>query len=104
MQHIVQIAFDFDDARITKHIESSVEQQVIQKITDDIEKQMFQSSSWTGREIDPTRDNLRLWVKTLIKEEFATYKDEIIAKAVKDIVDSTKRSKAFKEKLDNSLN
>lgn len=103
MQHIVEIAFDFDDTRITKHIESSVEQQVIRKITDDIEKQMFQSSSWTRGEIDPSRDDLRLWVKTLVKEEFATYKDEIIAKAVKDIVDSTKRSKAFKEKLNESL-
>lgn len=103
MQHIIQIAFDFDDAKVTSHLEDSVEKYVKDKIVHDIESKIFQSNQWSGK-IDPERDDLKAWVKEVIKKELLTYKDEMISRAVKDIVDSTKRSKAFKEKLNESLN
>ena len=102
MQHIVQIAFDFDDARVTEKIENQASQQIIDKITKDIEQKMFASPGW-GLEPDPKRDDLKNWVKDIIHEEFINYKDEIITKAVKELVDSTKRTKAFKEKLNTEM-
>lgn len=102
MQHIIQIAFDFDDDRVTKKIESSIMEDVTKRITSDIERQMFQSYGW-NKEINPERDDLRDWVKNVIREEFIAYKDDIIARVVKDLVDSAKRSKAFKDKLNDGL-
>ena len=44
MQHIVQIAFDFDDDKVVKSIEANVEKEVIKNITKEIEKEFFEKS------------------------------------------------------------
>ena len=47
MQHILSVAFDFDDERITKSIEGQVHKEVVDNITNEI-KQIIYRKRWTG--------------------------------------------------------
>ena len=96
MQHIVNIAFDFDDNTVKKHIEDNVEKEVIAAIKKDIEQKMF-TSRYYNREVNPCEDPLSEWVRSIIVESVLQYKDAIIEQAAKSVTDSITRSKAYRE-------
>ena len=103
MEHIVTIAFDFDDATVTKHIEDTVERAVTEKIITDVEERIFTRDRWRTKKVDPERDPLSVWTESVVKEIFLEYKDEIINKAAEILADSYKRTKAWKETAQASL-
>jgi len=98
MQHIVQIAFDFDDKKITGSIEKNVEDTVIKNIEDEIKNNYF-AHKWGN---DAPMDAL---VKDAVKEITEKHTEEIIKSASKMLCDKLFRTKAVKEAaLESVLN
>lgn len=96
MEHLVTIAFDFDDKTVTDRIEKTVEKAVIDKISSEVEEKLF-SREWGRRTVDPKRDPLSDWTNSVVKGIFLDHKDIIIEKAAELLADSFKRTKAWKE-------
>ena len=100
MKHVVNIAFDFDDARVRQVLENScvdhVEAYLKQAVIDDV----FEKRGW-GRDThaDPTTDPLKMWVREMIKEMLQDMKEDICRAAAKDIVESMNKSSKWKEKI-----
>ena len=99
MEHIISIAFDFDDEKVKKTAEDAVnnEMQTIIKgiVTDKIAPM---SSGWYGRQ---ERDWKNLWdkVDSAINGILAEHREEIIEKAANKLVKSAKSTKVWKEKF-----
>lgn len=107
MQHIVNIAFDFDDERIKKSVENRIENElnsIVKKIVVDHIAPVKNTAGgmWSGKQVnDWSYFNARL-------DKFAEgflyeHKEEVIDLAAKMLVDSYKRTKAWKEKVADVL-
>lgn len=90
MQHIVQIAFDFDDEKVTRSIEKNVEDTVIKKIEDEIKNNYF-AHKWGN---DAPMDAL---VKDTVRKIAEEHTGEIVKSASKMLCDKLFRTKAVKE-------
>ncbi len=99
MQHIIQFAFDFDDDTIKQTIQEIAKEEVIKRITQDIETQMFETS-FRNIMPDPRRDPLKAWIEDIVRDEIIKYKDEIISQSVANVSEAIKRTKAFKESVE----
>lgn len=98
MEHLVTIAFDFDDKTVTDKIHGTVEKTVIDKIKTEVEEKIFERDRWSSRRtVDPDRDPLSAWTESIVREIFLEYKEEVISKAAEIVADSFKRTKAWKE-------
>lgn len=97
MQHIVSVAFDFDDQAVSEKIQASVEKAVIDKITKDVEVKVFEQDWYFGSNKTVSTDHLSTWTKNLIAKIFEENKETIIDQAAKYLADSYKRTKAWKE-------
>ena len=91
MQHIVQIAFDFDDNKIRESIERNIENQIISNIQKQIEKEYFEKC-WGE---NPVESMVSGTVTKIISE----HKDEIIETAAKLLCERLLRRKGVKEQL-----
>lgn len=102
MQHIINVAFDFDDKRITESIEKQVHKEVVNNITNEVKKIIFKTSY---RNIIDENDSepLRKIVELHTKEILNDNKDKIIEMAASKLADSLKRSKAVKEVVGHVL-
>lgn len=71
MQHIINVAFDFDDQRITESIENQVEQQVVHNITEEVKHLIFEKR-WGNNynENNPTP------LRRMIEDQIAIILDE----------------------------
>lgn len=90
MQHIVQIAFDFDDDKVAKSIEANVEKEVIKNITRKIENDFFEKRY--GNE-----SGLKDVVTSVVKDVVEEKKDNIVKMASQMLCEKLFRSKAVKE-------
>lgn len=98
MEHIVNIAFDFDDETVKRKIEESAERQVIDKITTEIQKVICGRKYYADSVIDPKDlSPLRNMVHAEVERMVSTYKDEIIEMAADKLCESLKRTKQVKE-------
>lgn len=98
MEHIVNIAFDFDDETVKRKIEETAERQVIDKITGDIKEVICARKYYNGGPIDPKDlTPLRNMVHAEVERMVSTYKDEIIEMAADKLCESLKRTKQVKE-------
>lgn len=99
--HIVSIAFNFDDAAITRQIEETVVNAVITKITDEIKEIIYAKKSGYGyysnkvneNDNSPLKNIVHVEVRSIIEEN----KDAIIKIAASELASSLRRSKAVKE-------
>lgn len=90
MQHIVQIAFDFDDEKVAESIEKNVEDTVIKNIVGEIKDKYF-AKKWG------CDDSIGGLVKDAVKEIAESHTDEIVKSASKMLCDKLFRTKAVKE-------
>lgn len=97
MQHIVNIAFDFDDETVRKNIEKNVEEEIIKSIRRDIEVEVFQSNTYYG--YNHLADYCKSTVDAIIRER----QDEIVEKAIKLLAEKLSRKKFVKEKVGDLL-
>lgn len=99
MEHILNIAFDFDDEKVRKTAERAVENEmdrIIQKIVTDEIAPM--DSGWYG---EPKHNWNKLWnhIDHSIDRILTENRDEIIEKAADKLVRSVRASKAWKTKF-----
>ena len=94
-QHVVNIAFDFDDDKVRKILEDSAEQQVIADIKSDIYNQLgkkrYGYGNYTKEEI------LNNLASKGIDSFLEDYKDEILNLAATKLADRLIRTKAVRE-------
>lgn len=97
MEHIVQIAFDFDDERVRQTIENTVKKEVIDGIQADITKTLLRNfGSWNCSKESALVDLMRERTDNLLKEN----KDVILEAAAKNLSERLAKSKKGKELLE----
>lgn len=98
MEHIVQIAFDFDDERVRQTIENTVKKEVIDGIQADITKALLRNfgSSWNCTKENALVDLMRERTDDFLKEN----KDVILEAAAKNLSERLAKSKKGKELLE----
>lgn len=106
MQHIVNVAFDFDDKKVTKSIESQVHKEVVDNITAEVKKIIYSSTyyAYGGSRInenDPTP--LREMVEKECRDILNAHKEQIINMAAEKLANSLKRTKAVRETVGKVL-
>jgi len=97
MEHLITIAFDFDDKAVSDKIEATVEKTVVSKIVHDMEGRLFTRTGWGGGKVDPQSDRLSEFTECIVRNFMEDYKDNIIERAAALLADSYKRTKAWKE-------
>ena len=104
MQHILNIAFDFDDDRVRTIAEKKIEQDMDSIIKEIIldhiapESHSFYSDR-TGRNWEVFNRKVNDRIDAILEE----HKQEIIELAAVKLADSFKRTKVWKEKASESL-
>ena len=100
MQHVVQIAFDFDDERVKKILEETTVDEIQKDIRQAIIDDLFEKSAW-GRNshADPEKDPLREWVKNMVRETLLENRDYICQLAAKELAEKFSKSNTFREKV-----
>lgn len=104
MQHIVNIAFDFDDEKIKSIVEDAVSNEldsIIRKIVLDHIAPI--SISVYGDVKRRNWDVFDIKTREIIEEFLEANKDEILDKAATKLSESYKRTKAWREKAEETL-
>ena len=97
MQHVVTVAFDFDDASVQRIIESGAEKKIVEEIKQDLLRKIYQARRYGSKKIEPDYDPLSEWTESIIRDLFNKNKEEIMDRAAKLVADSVKKSKYYKE-------
>lgn len=102
MQHIINVAFDFDDKRITENIENQVEKTVIGNITEEVKNLIFEKR-WGGSYDKNDPAPLRRMIEGQITSVLENHKEEIIENASKMLCEKLFRSKAVKDTVKENI-
>ena len=78
MEHIVQIAFNFDDATVTRHLMETVEKKVEDDIRTAIIDAVLEKRNWYLNSHAEFGDPLKDWAKNDIKKFLEDNKDVIV--------------------------
>lgn len=98
MQHIVNVAFDFDDERVKKILEDTTVDTIQREIKQSVIDEIFEKQ-WGNKHANPERDPFREWVRQYIKDLLVEYKDDICKQAAKELVEKFSKSNSFREKV-----
>ena len=98
MEHIVQFAIGIDDKAIQKRIEESAYDDIVAKLVADAERSLPKNGGW-----DSNRVNWRRMMEEQLDLFAEKHKDEIINAAAEKLVESFKRTKAFKERMAEAM-
>ena len=106
MQHVLNIAFDFDDEKVKTTAENAIEKDInsiIEKII--IDYLAPEETYYWGRERKKDRswEKLSNKIDNRIDAMLNEHKDEIIEMASDKLVKSYQRTKAWKEKVNQKL-
>lgn len=106
MQHVLNIAFDFDDEKVTKIAEQAIENDIdsiIEKIIKDyLAPERTYYYGWE-KKTERYWQGLSEKVDNRIDMLLDKHKDEIIEMASDKLVNSYRRTKAWKEKTSQKL-
>lgn len=106
MQHVINIAFDFDDEKVTKIAESAIENDInsiIEKIiSDHLAPEKTYYYGWE-KKTDRSWEALSKKIDDRIDAMINKHKDEIIEMASDKLVESYRRTKAWKERTSQKL-
>lgn len=98
MQHIVNVAFDFDDKKIANSIENQVHKEVVDNITEEVKKIIFEKKWRYNKPYDESNSSpLREIVEDRVSEVLEENKDVIINGAIKMLADKLLKTKQVKE-------
>ena len=103
MEHIVQFAVGIDDEAIKRNVEEHAVEHIKKELKRDVANKIFKSRNYGRNEADPTSDPLSDFSTEIVKDVMASYKDEIIQRAAELLVDSYKRTKAWKETVEGVI-
>ena len=88
MNHQVLISFDIDENKVQENAEKEAARQIVKEM-------MRNGNTYYGAASVRTRE----YIKDILAEIIAPEKDEIIEKAVKEVVENLHRTKAVKDML-----
>ena len=96
MEHVMQIGINIDDEAIQK----AAVNQAAKQITNEMKKSLFQYGYGSYRDdiVGFTSE-----FEKMINEKIDSYKEEIIERVVDKLTDSIKRSKKYKEALQETI-
>lgn len=101
MQHIFNIAIDMDDERIVKAVSSRAEEEILKKLTNDVEDSLFNHRGWGSDRFNPNmRDGLSETMKDCIMEFIGENQEEILDRAGKFLAERLARTKKAREVLE----
>lgn len=98
MQHILNIAFDFDDEKVKKVAENTVENELDRIIKDIVTDKIapMKYNTWRPNERERDWSGLHNTVKDTVETMINEHKDEIIELAADKLVKSIKSTKAWR--------
>ncbi len=98
MQHIFNIAVEFEDEHIQNMIYAKAEKEVIKKVIQDVECAIYEHTTWSGENADKrNRRGVTQLIKDYTDQFFTDNKDAIIKETSKILADRLSRTKAAKE-------
>lgn len=98
MQHIFNVAIEFEDEQIQKMIYNKAEKEVIKKVIQDIENAIYKHSCWNQNDSNErNRQGVTQLIKDYTDQFFTDNKDAIIKETSKILADRLSRTKAAKE-------
>lgn len=97
MEHIVQIAINFDDHRITEIVEQTAAKEIIAGIEQKVCDRMYNGSYYGGK--CSAKNGFNNWMDGKVEEFMEAHKQEIIEMAGHFLADRLARTKAVKEML-----
>lgn len=103
-QHIINVAFDFDDDKVRKTLEESAEKKVIETLTNDIKKAICSKSNrYNSYNAYANDEDFKSGLKVIVYDEIDKVlldnKDTIIELAADKLADKLSKTKAAKELL-----
>lgn len=102
MQHIVQIAINFDDRRITEIVEETAAKEIIASLEQKVCDRVFNHGRYGGKA--SPKEGFSGWMDDQVKDFLERNKDEIVEMAGRLLADSLKRTKAVKEMVERAVN
>ena len=103
MEHILNIAFDFDDNRVRNVIEKQACEQVINKLSKDIENALVAEASGYYYNRSKVGDGIAAIAKSRVDRIIDDNKDIIIHVAAKQLAGRLMRTKAAKNAVDAAV-
>ena len=100
MEHIVQFAISIDDNAIVKKVTENAEREIINDLKQKVANRIFQHNYY-NKNVDPDRDPLTGFAKTIITSVIEDNKDAIIEKAAEHLAKCLSKTKKGKEILSN---
>lgn len=94
MEHIVQFAIGIDDAAIQKRVEDNAYNDILKILVDDARRDLPKTYGTV---------NWRFLVEETLENFIERNREEIINCAAKELCESFKRTKAFKEKMSDTM-
>lgn len=91
MQHIIQVAFDFDDNKIRESIERNIENQIVSDIESQLNKQYFEKR-WGDNPVESM-------VSESVKKIMSENKEKIIQTTARMLCERLIRRKGFAESV-----
>ena len=96
--HILNVAFDFDDAKITKTIEEKAFDSAMEAVKKDVIKVIATETSRYHYNADADyRDGLKAFVQNAVKEVVESERERIVQMAVDKIAEKLAKTKAVRE-------
>ena len=95
MEHIVQFAIGIDDDAIRNLVIESAYKDVVKQLVGESKKSLGLTGTWA-------KESWRTLMDDALHNYFNENKDLIINLAAEKLANSYRRSKAFKEKMDNA--
>ena len=100
MEHVVQIAFDFDDQRVKDIVEKGCVDHINKTLEQYVIDELFAKGWGSGytRHGDPNR-GFQDWVKNAVKDVLNENRDAICKLAAHELAQSMNKSSKWKEKI-----
>lgn len=111
-EHILNFAIAIEDDAIINAVQSKAEKQIIEEIKLEVLSKIFESNKYygekvvsidrySGKTVVDKNAILNEFAKCIIKESMESFKDEIVELAANRLVESARRSKKWKESIEN---
>ena len=99
MEHIMNIAINFDDDRIREIVEAKAAETIIKDIKQDICNRLFDGGYGYGRRNATSQDPLSEFSIDIIRSVVNENIEQIIQKAIAEVSKSLLKTKAIKEAM-----
>ncbi len=101
MEHVVQIAFDFDDQRVKDIVEKGCVDYINKKLEQYVIDELFAQEwgpDWKKKHGDPDQ-GFQNWVKDAVKDVLNENRETICKLAAHELAQSISKSSKWKEKI-----